>query len=137
MFSIFFFDSFLPTRIRTRQCIIKVTDPNLQAFLETRHPGDKYCVYNLCRGGRLQFSRAGAAQDAWAAWAPHRAPLLAPLYRQLQHMYQWLGRDERAASVIACQVGTTARTHSPIEHHRCRVVRDFWLSTYIWPNVAG
>ncbi|XP_063621140.1 cyclin-G-associated kinase [Cydia splendana] len=80
---------------------------DVRAFLETRHPGGKYCVFNLYRGGRLHFPRHATVTDAWQLWPTpaHRAPLLAPLYRQLQGMYQWLGRDERAAAVIACQDG--------------------------------
>ncbi|XP_013177988.1 PREDICTED: cyclin-G-associated kinase isoform X2 [Papilio xuthus] len=77
---------------------------DVRAFLESRHPG-KYCVYNACRG-RVSFARA--AQDASRALWPtpaHRAPLLSPYYALLQHMYHYLGSDDRAAIVITCQDG--------------------------------
>lgn len=64
-------------------------------------------MYNACRGGRLTFPRHVIITDACRALWPtpvHRAPLLAPLYSLLQHMYHYLGKDERAAAVITCQV---------------------------------
>lgn len=86
-------------------------EPNLsnvtQAYLESRHPGGKYCIYNACRGGRLSFPRHVQVTDACRALWPtpaHRAPLLAPLYALLQHLYQQLGKDERQAAVITCPV---------------------------------
>ncbi|XP_075970292.1 cyclin-G-associated kinase isoform X2 [Anticarsia gemmatalis] len=81
---------------------------DVRAFLESRHPGGKYSVYNACRGGRLTFPRHVLVTDACRALWPtpaHRAPLLAPFYSLLQHMYHYLGKDERAAAVITCQDG--------------------------------
>ncbi|KAM3962866.1 cyclin-G-associated kinase isoform 2-T2 [Aphomia sociella] len=84
---------------------------DVRAFLESRHPGGKYCVYNVCRGARSQFSRHGAGGggvEAWRALWPtpsHKAPLLAPFYSLLQDMYQYLGKDDRNALVITCQDG--------------------------------
>ncbi|CAB3243967.1 unnamed protein product [Arctia plantaginis] len=81
---------------------------DVRAYLESRHPGGKYCVYNAWRGGRLTFPRHVIITDACRALWPtpvHRAPLLAPLYSLLQHMYHYLGKDERAACVITCQDG--------------------------------
>lgn len=81
---------------------------DVRAFLESRHPGGKYSVYNACRGGRLTFPRHVIVTDACRALWPtpvHKAPLLAPFYSTLQHMYHCLGRDEKAAAVITCQDG--------------------------------
>ncbi|KAJ0180054.1 hypothetical protein K1T71_004645 [Dendrolimus kikuchii] len=81
---------------------------DVRAFLESRHPGGKYCVYNAYRGGRLTFARHVLVTDACRALWPtpaHRAPLLAPYYALLQHMYQYLGKDDRNAVVITCQDG--------------------------------
>ncbi|XP_028034078.1 cyclin-G-associated kinase isoform X2 [Bombyx mandarina] len=81
---------------------------DVRAFLESRHPGGKYCVYNACRGGRLTFGRHVLVTDACRALWPtgaHRAPLLAPYYALLQHMYQYLAKDDRNAIVITCQDG--------------------------------
>ncbi|KAL4718369.1 hypothetical protein ACJJTC_004602, partial [Scirpophaga incertulas] len=76
-------------------------------YLESRHPGGKYCVFNACRGSRLNFPRHVAVIDARALWPTpaHRAPLLAPFYELLQKMYQYLGKDDKSAAVITCQDG--------------------------------
>lgn len=99
-------------------------EPNLsnvtQAYLESRHPGGKYCIYNACRGGRLSFPRHVQVTDACRALWPtpaHRAPLLAPLYALLQHLYQQLGKDERQAAVITCPVSDNWRL----------ILHDFYL----------
>lgn len=45
--------------------------------------------------------------DASHALCPtpaHRAPLLSPFYALLEDMYQYLGKDDRNAVVITCQV---------------------------------
>ncbi|XP_072940356.1 cyclin-G-associated kinase [Epargyreus clarus] len=78
---------------------------DVRMYLESHHPGGKYCVYTVGEG-RARFPRRQLVADA-AAWPSdeHRAPLLAPYYALLQHMYQYLGRDERSALVIACQDG--------------------------------
>ncbi|XP_026328227.1 cyclin-G-associated kinase isoform X2 [Hyposmocoma kahamanoa] len=81
---------------------------DVRVFLETRHPGGQYCVYNACRGARLHFPRHVLVTDACRALWPtpaHRAPLLSPLYVLLQHMYQNLAKDDRGAIVITCQDG--------------------------------
>ncbi|XP_068630844.1 cyclin-G-associated kinase isoform X2 [Battus philenor] len=80
---------------------------DVRAYLESRHPGGKYCVYNACRG-RLNFPRHVLVADACRALWPtpaHKAPLLSPYYALLQHMYQYLGKDDRSAIVITCQDG--------------------------------
>ncbi|CAH1644154.1 unnamed protein product [Spodoptera littoralis] len=81
---------------------------DVRAYLESRHPGGKYSIYNACRGCRLSFPRHVPVTDAVRALWPtpaHRAPLLAPYYALLQHMYQYLGKDDRQAAVITCQDG--------------------------------
>lgn len=81
---------------------------DVKAYLDTRHPGGKYCVYNACRGARLHFPRNVLVTDAYRTlWptASHRAPLLAPFYALLQHMYQYLGKDDKTAVVVTCQDG--------------------------------
>ncbi|XP_028159920.1 cyclin-G-associated kinase-like [Ostrinia furnacalis] len=81
---------------------------DVKAYLESRHPGGKYCVYNACRGARLHFPRHVLVTDACRALWPtpaHRAPLLAQFYALLQHMYQYLGKDDKSAVVITCQDG--------------------------------
>ncbi|GBP28989.1 Cyclin-G-associated kinase [Eumeta japonica] len=81
---------------------------DVRAFLESRHPGGKYCVYNACRGARLHFPRNVRVVDATHALCPtsaHRAPLLSPLYALLEDMYQYLGKEEKNACVITCPDG--------------------------------
>ncbi|XP_013184450.1 cyclin-G-associated kinase [Amyelois transitella] len=80
---------------------------DVRAFLESRHPGGRYCVYNLCRGARSPLGRPGGEGAGRALWptAAHRAPLLAPFYSLLQNMYQYLGKDDKGALVLTCQDG--------------------------------
>ncbi|XP_053602975.1 cyclin-G-associated kinase isoform X2 [Plodia interpunctella] len=81
---------------------------DVRGFLESRHPGGKYCVYNLCRGSRTLLGKPGAGADAGRALWPTaglRAPLLAPLYSLLQNLYLYLGKDDRSALVLTCQDG--------------------------------
>ncbi|KAL0892397.1 hypothetical protein ABMA27_015518 [Loxostege sticticalis] len=81
---------------------------DVKAYLESRHPGGKYCVYNACRGSRLHFPRHVLVTDACRTLWPtpaHRAPILAQFYALLQHMYQYLGKDDKSAVVITCQDG--------------------------------
>ncbi|KAG7299615.1 hypothetical protein JYU34_016600 [Plutella xylostella] len=81
---------------------------DVRAYLESRHPGNKYCVYSAHRGGRLQFARSVHVTDACAALFPtpaHKAPLLSPFYALLENLYQYLGKDDKSAAVITCQDG--------------------------------
>ncbi|CAG9115604.1 unnamed protein product [Plutella xylostella] len=83
---------------------------DVRAYLESRHPGNKYCVYSAHRGGRLQFARSVHVTDACAALFPtpaHKAPLLSPFYALLENLYQYLGKDDKSAAVITCQDGKT------------------------------
>lgn len=73
-------------------------------YLESRYPGGRYCVYTT-HEARARFPRRQLVCDG-ALWPRDElsAPLLAPTYALLQHMYQYLGRDDKSALVIACQV---------------------------------
>ena len=73
-------------------------------YLESHHPNGKYCVYTV-HDARARFPRRQLVTDT-AVWPTddYKAPLLAPYYALLQHMYQYLGKDDKSALVIACQV---------------------------------
>ncbi|CAH2236958.1 jg9455 [Pararge aegeria aegeria] len=78
---------------------------DVKMYLESHHPGGKYCVYTV-HDARARFPRRQLVTDT-SLWPTeeHRAPLLAPYYALLQHMYQYLGKDDKSALVIACQDG--------------------------------
>ncbi|XP_045764803.1 cyclin-G-associated kinase isoform X2 [Maniola jurtina] len=78
---------------------------DVRMYLESHHPGGKYCVYSV-HDARARFPRRQLVTDT-SLWPldEHRAPLLAPYYALLQHMYQYLGKDDKSALVIACQDG--------------------------------
>ncbi|XP_050342382.1 cyclin-G-associated kinase [Nymphalis io] len=78
---------------------------DVRLYLESHHPGGKYCVF-APQEARARFPRRQLVADA-SLWAADelRAPLLAPTYALLQRMYRYLAQDDRAALVIACQDG--------------------------------
>ncbi|XP_045493731.1 cyclin-G-associated kinase [Colias croceus] len=78
---------------------------DVRLYLESHHPGGKYCVYTV-HDAKARFPRRQLVTDT-SVWPSeeHRAPLLAPYYSLLQHMYQYLGRDDKSALVIACPDG--------------------------------
>ncbi|XP_032510801.2 cyclin-G-associated kinase isoform X1 [Danaus plexippus] len=78
---------------------------DVRIYLESHHPGGKYCVYSV-HESRARFPRRQLVTDT-SLWPrdEDRAPLLAPYYALLQHMYQYLGKDDKSALVIACQDG--------------------------------
>ncbi|XP_045446262.1 cyclin-G-associated kinase [Melitaea cinxia] len=78
---------------------------DVRMYLESRYPGGRYCVYTT-HEARARFPRRQLVCDG-ALWPRDElsAPLLAPTYALLQHMYQYLGRDDKSALVIACQDG--------------------------------
>lgn len=85
---------------------------DVKAFLESRHPGGRYCVYNAYRSStRAHFPRnirVVDASEALNATPSHKAPLLSPFYALLEDMYQHLGKDERNVCVITCQDGKSS-----------------------------
>ncbi|XP_047527395.1 cyclin-G-associated kinase isoform X1 [Vanessa atalanta] len=78
---------------------------DVRLYLESHHPGGKYCVFAPLEA-RARFPRRQLVADA-SLWAADelRAPLLAPTYALLQRMYRYLAQDDRAALVLACQDG--------------------------------
>ncbi|CAH2107597.1 unnamed protein product [Euphydryas editha] len=78
---------------------------DVRLYLESHHPGGRYCVYTP-QEARARFPRRQLVCDG-ALWPLDelRAPLLAPTYALLQHMYHYLGRDDKSVLVIACQDG--------------------------------
>ncbi|XP_047515483.1 cyclin-G-associated kinase isoform X2 [Pieris napi] len=78
---------------------------DVRLYLESHHPGGKYCVYTV-HDAKARFPRRQLVTDT-SVWPTeeHRAPLLAPYYALLQHMYQYLGKDDKSALVIACPDG--------------------------------
>ncbi|CAH0727919.1 unnamed protein product, partial [Brenthis ino] len=78
---------------------------DVRLYLESHHPGGKYCVYTV-HDARARFPRRQLVTDASVfPTDEHRTPLLAPYYALLQHMYQYLGKDDKSALVIACPDG--------------------------------
>ncbi|KOB74354.1 Uncharacterized protein OBRU01_07417 [Operophtera brumata] len=97
--------------ITSRIIVMPYPSEGLESAYKTNHIDDvKYTVFNACKGVRHSFPRHVVVSDA--SHALHPAPMLAPLYNLARQMYQCLGKDERSAVVITCQIFAVKR--SPI-----------------------
>lgn len=78
---------------------------DVRLFLESRHPNNKYSVYNV--SGRSYYSKFGQARVVDCGFAypeQFKAPLLNSLYQLCEDIYQYLAGDSRNVCVIHCVV---------------------------------
>ncbi|KRT79243.1 protein kinase [Oryctes borbonicus] len=79
---------------------------DVRLFLDSRHPNNKYSVYNV--SGRSHYSKFGQARvvDCSFAYPEHfKAPLLNSLYQLCEDIYQYLAGDSRNVCVVHCVDG--------------------------------
>ncbi|KAL3268396.1 hypothetical protein HHI36_007512 [Cryptolaemus montrouzieri] len=79
---------------------------DVKVFLDTRHPNNKYSIYNL--SGRTYHSKFGTIRIINCKFAypdNFRAPLLNSLYQLSEDIYQYLAGDSRNVVVIHCTDG--------------------------------
>ncbi|KAK9730740.1 DnaJ domain [Popillia japonica] len=79
---------------------------DVRLFLESRHPNNKYSVYNV--SGRSYYSKFGQARVVDCGFAypeQFKAPLLNSLYQLCEDIYQYLAGDSRNVCVIHCVDG--------------------------------
>ncbi|KAK9890600.1 hypothetical protein WA026_011965 [Henosepilachna vigintioctopunctata] len=79
---------------------------DVKTFLDTRHPNNKYSIYNL--SSRVYHSKFGSIRviNCNFAYPDHlKAPLLNSLYQLSEDIYQYLAGDSRNTVVIHCMDG--------------------------------
>ncbi|XP_046667286.1 cyclin-G-associated kinase isoform X2 [Homalodisca vitripennis] len=79
---------------------------DVKVYLETRHPGAHYCVYNVS-GRAYPAGRLGKGRVVDCGWGGvlRRAPPLHSLYTLCQDMYEFLTLDPRNVCVVHCVDG--------------------------------
>ncbi|XP_054269563.1 cyclin-G-associated kinase-like isoform X1 [Macrosteles quadrilineatus] len=79
---------------------------DVKMYLETRHPGAHYCVYNVS-GRSYPAGRLGKGRVVDCGWGGvlRRAPPLHSLYTLCQDMYEFLTLDPRNVCVVHCMDG--------------------------------
>lgn len=78
---------------------------DVRLFLDTRHPNNKYSIYNLSRKPyQAKFGQIRVVDCSFAYPEPFKAPLLNSLYQICEDIYQYLAGDSRNVVVIHCTV---------------------------------
>ncbi|XP_045473682.1 cyclin-G-associated kinase [Harmonia axyridis] len=79
---------------------------DVKLFLDTRHPNNKYSIYNLSgRTYHAKFENTRVINCKFAYPEHFRAPLLNSLYQLSEDIYQYLAGDSRNVVVIHCTDG--------------------------------
>ncbi|XP_044754346.1 cyclin-G-associated kinase isoform X2 [Coccinella septempunctata] len=82
---------------------------DVKVFLDTRHPNNKYSIYNLSgRTYHAKFDNTRVINCKFAYPENFKAPLLNSLYQLSEDIYQYLAGDSRNVVVIHCTDGKAA-----------------------------